>query len=648
MTRRAVSRLMRLGVGVTLITVISAAVVAAGLSLSGLAVPVAGASGTNASGTVITSSANPAAYQTAVTLTATVTGTSELGAPTGTVAFTNGSDTPLTCGAGSDSTLTPISSSASTATCLYTPPATGGVGGTFSTRGTYSGDSTYATSPGSLAQEVLGNLATVGANVFSANPSPNGIPVTMNDTLTDPSRTANPASAAGAFPATVTVFVQGTSTVLCANVVLSPTGTYTASFSCKFTPSGPGQTLLLRTVYSGNATFAASSGSSTLVVAGTASTTPSVVASPTTLALGASTTLQATLTGSPAPTGNVTFLDDGTPVAGCGRIVEQSGVAQSKCAYAPAAAGSHSITVTYSGDTTYAAAGPSAAATVIVTGTATPAPPPTTSPSTSTSHGYWLVGSDGGIFSFGSAQFYGSMGGIALAAPRGRHRADPRPRGLLARRLRRRGLLLRRHPVLRLDPGPRAQPGRLGQAQQPQRTDRRHGAEPRPGRLLHGGLRRRGLRLRRRPLRRVAVPGIGGCSGAAVAVMPDASGNGYWLVTATGNVYTFGDAPNLGAPGTPVLAHHLGGGHPRRRRLLHPRRRRPGLLLRRRQRASAACRPGATGGLNPASAIFVTSDNGGYWVSDALGDVYTFGDAPNDGSMAGTHLNGSIIAASGS
>ena len=37
---------------------------------------------------------------------------------------------------------------------------------------------------------------------------------------------------------------------------------------------------------------------------------------------------------------------------------------------------------------------------------------------------------------------------------------------------------------------------------------------------------------------------------------------------------------------------------------------------------------GTTAGLNPASAIFVTSDNGGYWVSDALGDVYTFGDMP--------------------
>ena len=31
-----------------------------------------------------------------------------------------------------------------------------------------------------------------------------------------------------------------------------------------------------------------------------------------------------------------------------------------------------------------------------------------------------------------------------------------------------------------------------------------------------------------------SCPGIGGCGGAAVAVAPDASGRGYWLITATG------------------------------------------------------------------------------------------------------------------
>jgi hypothetical protein len=31
--------------------------------------------------------------------------------------------------------------------------------------------------------------------------------------------------------------------------------------------------------------------------------------------------------------------------------------------------------------------------------------------------GYWLVASDGGIFSFGDARFYGSTGALALNAP---------------------------------------------------------------------------------------------------------------------------------------------------------------------------------------------------------------------------------------
>jgi hypothetical protein len=53
------------------------------------------------------------------------------------------------------------------------------------------------------------------------------------------------------------------------------------------------------------------------------------------------------------------------------------------------------------------------------------------------------------------------------------------------------------------------------------------------------------------------------------------------------------------------------------------------------------------GGANPASAIFTTADGEGYWVAAADGAVANFGDAPNDGSMLGTSLNGSIIAASG-
>ena len=36
---------------------------------------------------------------------------------------------------------------------------------------------------------------------------------------------------------------------------------------------------------------------------------------------------------------------------------------------------------------------------------------------TPTGHGYWLVAADGGIFAFGDAPFYGSMGGQTLNQP---------------------------------------------------------------------------------------------------------------------------------------------------------------------------------------------------------------------------------------
>ena len=36
---------------------------------------------------------------------------------------------------------------------------------------------------------------------------------------------------------------------------------------------------------------------------------------------------------------------------------------------------------------------------------------------TSTGKGYWEVASDGGVFAFGDAAFYGSMGGKPLNAP---------------------------------------------------------------------------------------------------------------------------------------------------------------------------------------------------------------------------------------
>ena len=65
--------------------------------------------------------------------------------------------------------------------------------------------------------------------------------------------------------------------------------------------------------------------------------------------------------------------------------------------------------------------------------------------------GYWLVASDGGVFSFGDAPFLGSMGAVHLNAPVVGMAATPSGRGLLAGLGRRRGVQLRRCRLLRLD-----------------------------------------------------------------------------------------------------------------------------------------------------------------------------------------------------
>ena len=176
----------------------------------------------------------------------------------------------------------------------------------------------------------------------------------------------------------------------------------------------------------------------------------------------------------------------------------------------------------------------------------------------------------------------------ASAAARGGHRADGRPGWLLARRLRRRHLRLRRRGVPRLDPRRRPQPGGLGPAAQPQRAHRRHGALARRRRVLHGGVRRRRLRLRRRSLRGL-VPGHRRLPGAAVAVVPDATGNGYWVVTNTGAVYTFGDAVNHGAPGPQS---------------------------------------------SPITSAVATPNGGGYWILDGAGQVFPYGNAAAPGRHA--------------
>jgi hypothetical protein len=132
-----------------------------------------------------------------------------------------------------------------------------------------------------------------------------------------------------------------------------------------------------------------------------------------------------------------------------------------------------------------------------------------------------------------------------------------------------------------------------------------------------------------------------------VAVVPDGSGHGYWVVTQTGAVYAFGDAPYFGSPGQQASPITSAAATPDGKGLWIVDG--DGQVFAYGDAAFFGNAPlGATGGSNPASAIFSTSDGRGYWIADAMGKVFALGDAPGDGDMSGTHLNGSIIAGAGS
>jgi hypothetical protein len=365
-----------------------------------------------------------------------------------------------------------------------------------------------------------------------------------------------------------------------------------------------------------------------------ASTTTATSVSPTSVSPGGSVTYSATVTSaSGTPTGTVTFTNVSTVLCTTGQLVAGAG----SCTSAGAPPGSDAITATYSGGSSFAG---SAATTILQVGS-----PTTTSAQTSAGHGYWLVGSDGGIFTFGSAPFYGSTGALTLQRPvvgmtptgnRGGYWLVASDGGIFSFG---NADYFGSIPGLGIAPSDTSGTAKRLNApvvgMVPSADDGGYFMVASDGGVFaFGDAKFEG-----------SCPGIGGCSGSAVAVVPDASGNGYWLVTATGHVYTFGDAAYYGAPGqqsTPVTSAVRtadGKGY----WILFAN----GTVDAYGDATNMGAPVGQTGGFNPASAIFATSDGGGYWISTASGAVYNYGDAPNDGSLAGMHLNGPIIAATG-
>ncbi|HEV3280541.1 MAG TPA: S53 family peptidase [Acidimicrobiales bacterium] len=165
--------------------------------------------------------------------------------------------------------------------------------------------------------------------------------------------------------------------------------------------------------------------------------------------------------------------------------------------------------------------------------------------STSDDRGYWLVASDGGIFTFGDAQFYGSTGAIRLNRPIVGMASTPDGGG---------------YWLVASDGGIFT----FGDAQFNGST----GA----------------MRLNR--------PIVG------MASTPD--GGGYWLVASDGGIFTFGDAQFYGSTGAIRLN-------------------------------------------QPIVGMAATRNGGGYWLVASDGGIFTFGDTRYLGSTGAIRLNQPIV-----
>jgi hypothetical protein len=195
--------------------------------------------------------------------------------------------------------------------------------------------------------------------------------------------------------------------------------------------------------------------------------------------------------------------------------------------------------------------------------------------------GYWEVASDGGMFAFGTAPFFGSMGGTPLNSP---------VVGMAA-----------------------SGPGGYWEA------------------AADGGMFSFG------------TAGFYGSMGGTklnspvVGMAPTATGRGYWLVAADGGMFSFGDAGFFGSMGgTPLKAPIVG---------MAPTATGKGYWLVAADGGLFAYGDagyyGSKGGqalAPPVVAMARSAGGNGYWLVGADGAVFEFGDAPYLGSMAGFPL----------
>ena len=201
--------------------------------------------------------------------------------------------------------------------------------------------------------------------------------------------------------------------------------------------------------------------------------------------------------------------------------------------------------------------------------------------------GYWLVASDGGIFNYGDAQFYGSTGGLVLNKPIVGMASTPDGGG---------------YWLVASDGGIFS----FGNA------------------VFHGST---GGTALNKPI-------------VGMASTPD--GGGYWLVASDGGIFNYGDAQFYGSTGGLVLNKPIvgmastpdGGGY----WLVAS----DGGIF----SFGNAVFHGSTGGIalnKPIVGMAASSDGGGYWLVASDGGIFSFGNAHFYGSTGSLTLNKPIV-----
>ncbi|MEI9811734.1 MAG: Ig-like domain repeat protein [Acidobacteriota bacterium] len=263
--------------------------------------------------TTVTPTPNPSVTGQSVTFTATVAGT---GTPTGTVTFVIASG-PTLIGTLNGSGQATVTTSALEA-------------GSHVVGATYSGDSNYASSIGSVTQTVnpAATTTTLTSTPSSSAPS---------QTVTLTAAIAVTAPGAGTPTGTVSFFDGSTL------IMTSPVSAGSASITTSSLTTGPHT---LSAIYAGDANFSGSTGTASHSVGQSTTSTALVLLTTGEIFTGQSYTIKATVTAtSGTPTGTVTFRDQTSAVIGTATLSDGTATLTKVAA----TSGTYSITATYDG-----------------------------------------------------------------------------------------------------------------------------------------------------------------------------------------------------------------------------------------------------------------------------------------------------------